>query len=355
MRKPPPPKPSPAETPAQRHARLDALLLKAAENDSVGEVEALLQAGAAIDARDAAGRTPLMRAIDGPPASGDEFRDFERGIRGLRNDGLTPTVQTLLKAGAGVNLTDGKGFTPLLLALRASSEKLCEELVRRKADVNKETRDGFNPLGLASALRNLRLIELFLRAGADPKRGLPVLMLAVLGTKPEKGDEDENTFAGMMARLAADDTGPTQAALLRLLKAGADPNASAPDFSTPLHAAAYRSTPPIVRQLLRAGARVDALDQDGETPLLHAVRAERADNARVLLEARANPNLASGPERQTPLHVAVERGSYAVVERLLAAGADRSAKNRKGQTARDIAASRRLTALLPLLDGVKPG
>jgi ankyrin repeat protein len=55
-----------------------------------------------------------------------------------------------------------------------------------------------------------------------------------------------------------------------LLAAGADPNAKAPDGSTPLHQAVQLQQVAIIRALAGAGARLDAVNKDNLTPLLAA-------------------------------------------------------------------------------------
>jgi len=59
-------------------------------------------------------------------------------------------------------------------------------------------------------------------------------------------------------------------ALKVLLLAGADPNAKAPDGSTPLHQAVQLQQVAMVRALAGYGAKLDAVNKDNQTPLIAA-------------------------------------------------------------------------------------
>jgi ankyrin repeat protein len=55
-----------------------------------------------------------------------------------------------------------------------------------------------------------------------------------------------------------------------MLAAGANPNAKAPDGSTPLHMAVTARQVPIIKELVAAGAKLDAVNRDNQTPLILA-------------------------------------------------------------------------------------
>jgi uncharacterized protein len=65
-------------------------------------------------------------------------------------------------------------------------------------------------------------------------------------------------------------------ALKVLLAAGANPNAKAPDGSTPLHQAVTQRQVPIIRALVEGGAKLDAVNKDNLTPLQLAEKPEPA-------------------------------------------------------------------------------
>ncbi|HTC31756.1 MAG TPA: ankyrin repeat domain-containing protein, partial [Bryobacteraceae bacterium] len=66
-------------------------------------------------------------------------------------------------------------------------------------------------------------------------------------------------------------------ALKLLLAAGADPNAKAPDGTTPLHEAVQELQVPMIRVLAGAGGKLDAVNKDNLTPLLLAEKPKKPD------------------------------------------------------------------------------
>ncbi len=124
---------------------------------------------------------------------------------------------------------------------------------------------------------------------------------------------------------------------IRLMRAGADCNGRDEDGSTLLMLASYSGNLPMVTALLNAGAEINASDEGGWTALMKAAHnAEKnagfPDVVQVLIDAGANIEAPIGYGVR-PLMLAAGYGETAVVERLLKAGADVSARNEGGYTA----------------------
>jgi len=104
-----------------------------------------------------------------------------------------------------------------------------------------------------------------------------------------------------------------------------------------LHAACVKGCLETVVSLLADGASPNSQDNAGWTPLHEAASAGRLDMARVLLEAGARPSVPSKEERVTPLHDAVGSAQVEMVKLLVCWGANRDARDSKGNTPRVMA------------------
>lgn len=143
------------------------------------------------------------------------------------------------------------------------------------------------------------------------------------------------------AIFAAAQTGD-RAAVEQLLTA--DPAAlSARDATrqTPLHRAVLASDPAVCKLLLDRGADVNATDKDGNTPLHVAARSLRAEAAKQLLAARANPTLKNA-RGEISMNLVIYSGDntrqaatdrLALARAMLAAGASPSVEDDAGMRA----------------------
>jgi len=123
----------------------------------------------------------------------------------------------------------------------------------------------------------------------------------------------------------------------KLLSAGADVDTRDSEGSTLLMLASHAGNLPMVKLLIEAGAAVNAGDERGWTPLMKAAYnadLDRgfADVAQALIDAGANVELPISYGIR-PLMLAAGYGETAVVETLLKAGADVTARNEGGLTA----------------------
>jgi ankyrin repeat protein len=165
----------------------------------IAAVDALLTAGAAVDAREAwQGQTALMwAAVEGHAV-----------------------VETLLAAGADVGARSTGGFTPLLFAVREGHLDTTRALLLAGASVGDTAPDGTSALVLAVINAHFDLAALLLDHGVDPnapdRRGSALHALAWLRRPGWALSGPPRLATGTLDSLEL---------ARRLLAAGADPNA----------------------------------------------------------------------------------------------------------------------------------
>lgn len=241
--------------------------------------------------------------------------------------GSTRSIPAVLAAAALFVACSGQAVlasSPLAAAARNDDVALALELITAQADVNLPEADGSTPLLWAVYNASPDLVSALLDAGADP---------------------DIANKLGISPLLQASRYG--NAAMIRaLLGTGASLARAAPDTETPLMAAARSGSAETVTLLLDAGAdpnETEPLQQ--QTALMWAVAEGHFDAARLLLEAGADPDRrsrASELEQRknadfptggfAALHWAARNADEAMVDLLLAHGADIDIRNGDGST-----------------------
>jgi ankyrin repeat protein len=309
--------------------------------DYEGVAKLLLDRGADVNARNGAGRTALMMAMEG---SASEYRVV----------GADDSMARLLFArGANVNARDDAGWTSLLkvLNLWADQQALIEFLVSKGANINARLNDGRTGLMLAARLGKDDRVRFLIAKGADVNArdmsGVTVLMLAATIQRDEQSFNMMELLRKNGANLNdTDDQGRTAAdraaqsgyldRVKLLIDSGtkvADPARfmkRARDYAL-LRAIAERNLS-TAKTMLGEGADPDFHDDQGRTLLMIAANDEySAARTTLLLERGASVNFA-GAGGDTALMVAADRYQPEIVKTLLDHGADPNAADRDGNT-----------------------
>lgn len=289
-------------TAALAAAENDERLVEAVKSRDRAAARALVDERVDVNAPQADGATPLHWAA--------HWDDLE-------------TADLLIAAGARVDAANDYGVAPIALASTNGSLAMVERLLGAGADPNAADEHGAAPLMFAARTGNLDVIDALLAAGAEV--------------------DVRDDAHGQTALMWAASAGHTEA-LRRLIAAGADVQASSASGYTPLLFAVRENREAAVLLLLERQADVNAAAADGTTALVIAVVHGRWPLAHLLLDHGADPD-ADGAGF-APLHWAAGvwetalttteaggtagwdgyagrgPGKLALVEALLAAGAD---------------------------------
>lgn len=147
----------------------------AAEKGRIIMVRTLLKHGAALDRQTTDGDTALdLSILSGRTQvaevlleNGAELDASALLVKGA-TAGITDrdSVRFLVERGADLEQRDAAGDTPLLIAIRQDNHRLASHLVNLGADVDTQATDGTSALALARELNTPELIQLLERFGA---------------------------------------------------------------------------------------------------------------------------------------------------------------------------------------------
>jgi ankyrin repeat protein len=252
-------------------------------------------------------------------------------------NGTAADLKKLLDGGMNPGSKTAAGTTALMFAAR-DPEKV-KLLIDRGADVNARAANGINALMIAARYRgNAQVVSLLLKSGAKPNA--------------EKGVEIRNDASALYFAVMAGDAKTIGV----LLDAGArlgDRMKILGRFATsPLLYATFTGDPDLVEYLISKGANPNEVDDDGISMLGWAAVANHARTVQTLISRGAQVNTVD-KYGMTPLLYAtsIDYGDTVVLEKLIAAGADRSIKTKEGLTALELAKSYRHQSQADLLSG----
>lgn len=222
-------------------------LLRAAEDDDRKAIRQAVIAGADVNARNEAGKTPLIYVI---------------------KNGYIDGIWLLLKYGACVGVCDKERKSPLMYAAEVGDFGTVEIFVNiMKLDVNESDSRGWTTLMYAAQKGHDDVVGFLIWQGAEVNAannsGFKPLLKASLG-------------------------GHAKVVNL-LLENGADVNGSITKDWTAIMAASFNAHADVVNLLIQHGADVEASNAAGMTPLMYAVQDKNGlRTVRELIKAGAN-------------------------------------------------------------------
>lgn len=184
--------------------------------------------------------------------------------------------------------------TPLIAACAGGYTCIVETLIEAGADVNLS--DGYaTPLEIATVGGHLDVVKILM-----------------------KHREDTNLKQEIDSALVSACYLGNYKIVIELLKAGADVNHHK-GYATPLKAVCLNGHMDIILELIKNGADINLVDEN-DTPLIAACRGRHSNAIFELLNRGADVNL--GTKHDTPLTTACKSGNLIVVKKLLESGAD---------------------------------
>jgi ankyrin repeat protein len=347
-------------------------------NQSPEKIEALIKAGADVNAANRYGVTPLSLAAA---------------------NGSDRVISLLLNAGANPRAADGAlhdGRTVLMLAARTGSVESIRQLVEHGSDVNAtETRTGTTPLMWAALENRADAVRALINAGANVNArskvtAYPHTPPGVIGDALEEGysyvGQTVLPRGGWTALMYAARQGAMAAARV-LAECGADLKIADPDGTPALTFAIINGHYDLATLLIEKGADINQADRTGATPLYSAVDMHTLQTsfgrpeltravtdgavtmAKTLLARGADPNCAlktrvlkrtynAGDGRlgegSTPLMRAAKANDAVMMRLLIDGGADIDRQNAIGETAMHIAMNSPKTVQLLADEGASP-
>lgn len=293
-------------------------------------IDLLLHNGAAVNAGDGNGDTPLTLAA---------------------TKGFTECAERLVAHGADVNVQNNKGDTAVLLATHGGHAAFVRCLVANQADLNIPNTAGDTPLIIAAQFADGDIAKRLIDGGASidlvvaAGRGLDVV-LKLLTSSGDVPQADLNS-----SLLTAASTGHARAVRV-LVDNKADVNARDGDGNTPLILTSAGGHTDVAQLLLDHGADVSAVGQRDVTALL-AVSPENTAILELLLRAGSDANVRD-KFRSSALHLAALGGHEPAVQLLVGYGADVAATMDDGSTPLHSAASSGSAGVTRVLLGMQP-
>jgi uncharacterized protein len=338
-----------ADVNAVEHWGGQTALMWAASQQQPQMLRLLLKAGARPD------MLSVVHNWDRKVTAEPREKSMDRGgfaaLHYAAREGCVACISVLVKGGADINILDGQGTTPLVIALMNLRFDTGKALIESGADIQLWDFYGQTPLYAAVDTNTVPRGARPDVASTDAATGMDIIDLLIA--------RGANVNAQLKLRMPGRAMPGDRNADFRVLNIGA----------TPLVRAAVAADIPAMQALIKAGALVDLPVADGITPFFAAVlpatgrakfktEEQALEALRVLKAAGADPNKAVTASSRvlhlihvhtpdharvpgtTPLMMAAVRGWKEVARQLVAYGMDINAKDSDGLTALDYALGR---------------
>jgi ankyrin repeat protein len=281
--------------------------------------------------------TPTLKSLLAAGADPNSRDQQGHGILHLAAEkGNLEALALLVDAHADVNATD-HFETPLFYAVNTNQIAVASFLLAHGANVDGRDRTDRTPLIEAVQNDRVDMVRILLNAGADvnalDRTKISILMKASLANTQDvipllkkAGARYASPQEEMMAAASYGDA----PRIRELLAAGTPADFDGGDGETPLMAAADKGQTVAVRALLAAGASVTAIDRAHRTALFYALKSNHRSTVDQLLAAGSDPKVRMGGGSTTLIQLATHMDDPDLARKFLAAGVDPNATTDNG-------------------------
>ncbi|CAO3692903.1 unnamed protein product [Umbelopsis ramanniana] len=282
----------------------DTALHVATEYDHLNIVITLLSYGASIDAENGKGNTPIKVAML------KRHREIEHHLKKARATKATKEQDNIPKPSPA---TDDREIE--LYMATPDMNEMTEKKSRSGADINAPNDDGLSPIFVAG--QHPQVIPVLIDNGAFvDARNSQKRNVAVLHHYVSQGQIE---------------------ALRILLSSGCNIHSTDDDFNTALHYAARKGNCEVAVLLLQKGIDINARNCRGESALHVALQNEFYELSQLLIERNIDIEAKTYKSESTALHIAIETKNSDLISLLVRRDANVQAKNALGETALHLA------------------
>ncbi len=347
---------------------LETPLHTAAKYDATDAIQYLVGAGSSLKAADIKGDIPLQSAVlagaakateqliaAGSPVNSQNYSG-ETALHQAAKNNNSPIVRLLTAKGAQMEIQDSRGLTPLADAAAYGAYDAASDLLKAGSLIDTRDNSGSTPLYQAVSGEHIALVRLLLVNNADihalNARGLSPFKLSLMKNSQITAEfyadklintPDSNGDCVLHILLNG---GMSQDLLLAALKNGANPNARNAKGDTPLMLALRRNDLNAAIALINGGASLFMSNADNVSPVSIIFSMDVGARNKLLSAVGVNEADYNG---ETLLHYAVRANNKDAVLDLISLGADRGAKNRRGETPLDLAQAKGYQEIAALL------
>lgn len=262
--------------------------------------------------------------------------------------GLRYSTQTLIDAGADVNVVYGQYGHALLAAINRGHHEIVQMLVDKGAKVDGKSERYWDAFVKAAEEGNQKTVQILIDHGVNDQQGLGYILAGVAGLGNEErirqlinDGADVNEGAGEItypAILNASAQGDPKIVKL-LLDHGADVNVRCEYDGSALMAALYYEHQEAARMLIDNGADIDVQDKNGNSALHAAAANGYQEIVQLLIDKGIDINAQYG-QGINALVDAIDGGHQEIVQLLIDNGVNIHAIDTDGRTALDVATTR---------------